>query len=628
MSRVKFIRDKEQTILALQKNKTAVDGALYVATDTGTMWMGTGSNSLLQIRDNINTNTTYTITKSGSTITLTGSDGSITTVQDANTTYTDATQSAHGLMTAADKKKLDGIASGANNITVDAKLSSTSTNPVQNKAVKTALDGKSNTGHTHNYLPLSGGTMTGPIKFTGTGLPNRETQDFLVGIDAVDNGGTLKWTAVDNITVGKAKKAIYDTNGNQIDTTYLKGFTASATVNSDVGKPSVTVTKGGTTTNPSYAFAFANLKGDQGIRGVQGPVGPTGGVGPVGPTGPQGGQGIQGVVGPTGPQGKQGATGAIGPTGAVGPVGPTGPQGPQGIQGIQGKQGNVGPLGPTGPQGKQGVQGRVGPVGPTGAQGESFQIVKIYTSVAAMNMDYSNSAVRVGQFVIINTNNVNDTDNAKLYVKGTKAYNFVTDLSGAQGIQGPKGNTGSQGPVGPVGPTGATGATGPQGPQGIQGIQGKQGTQGATGPMGPTGANGGQGATGPVGPTGATGPKGPQGVRGNTGPQGPRGGTGPQGPIGPTGPTGGTGPQGPQGIQGKTGATGPVGPTGATGSVASITTFGSGNAVTSVSLNTSTKVLTVNKGATFATADTWRPEEILVQSEQPNVNTCKLWIKI
>lgn len=32
-----------------------------------------------------------------------------------NTTYGDATQSAHGLMTAADKKKLDGVAAGANN---------------------------------------------------------------------------------------------------------------------------------------------------------------------------------------------------------------------------------------------------------------------------------------------------------------------------------------------------------------------------------------------------------------------------------------------------------------------------------------------------------------------------------
>ena len=35
--------------------------------------------------------------------------------KDTNTTYDDATQSAHGLMTAADKKKLDGVAAGANN---------------------------------------------------------------------------------------------------------------------------------------------------------------------------------------------------------------------------------------------------------------------------------------------------------------------------------------------------------------------------------------------------------------------------------------------------------------------------------------------------------------------------------
>jgi hypothetical protein len=34
-----------------------------------------------------------------------------------NTTYNDVTQSAHGLMTAADKKKLDGIASGATKVT-------------------------------------------------------------------------------------------------------------------------------------------------------------------------------------------------------------------------------------------------------------------------------------------------------------------------------------------------------------------------------------------------------------------------------------------------------------------------------------------------------------------------------
>ena len=72
-----------------------------------------------------------------------------------DTTYNDATQSAHGLMTAADKKKLDGIAAGATKVAVDSALSATSTNPVQNKAVKAALDSKSASGHTHAMIANS-----------------------------------------------------------------------------------------------------------------------------------------------------------------------------------------------------------------------------------------------------------------------------------------------------------------------------------------------------------------------------------------------------------------------------------------------------------------------------------------
>lgn len=56
--------------------------------------------------------------------------------------YSDATASEHGLMSAADKAKLDGIAEEATKVTVDAALSSTSANPVQNKVVKVSLDSK------------------------------------------------------------------------------------------------------------------------------------------------------------------------------------------------------------------------------------------------------------------------------------------------------------------------------------------------------------------------------------------------------------------------------------------------------------------------------------------------------
>ncbi len=72
-----------------------------------------------------------------------------------DTTYSDATQSTHGLMTAADKKKLDGIAAGATKVAVDSALSATSTNPVQNKIVQAALNGKAASGHTHAMITNS-----------------------------------------------------------------------------------------------------------------------------------------------------------------------------------------------------------------------------------------------------------------------------------------------------------------------------------------------------------------------------------------------------------------------------------------------------------------------------------------
>lgn len=50
-----------------------------------------------------------------------------------------ASASANGLMSSTDKNKLNGVEEGANNTVVDNKLSSSSTNPVQNKVVNEAI---------------------------------------------------------------------------------------------------------------------------------------------------------------------------------------------------------------------------------------------------------------------------------------------------------------------------------------------------------------------------------------------------------------------------------------------------------------------------------------------------------
>lgn len=106
-------------------------------------------------------------------------------------------------------------------------------------------------------------------------------------------------------------------------------------------------------------------------------------------------------------------------------------------RGDKGDKGDKGEQGDQGPEGQQGVQGE------KGDPGEPFQIRKIYSSVAEMEADYNNPGIEEGDFVLIETGNVEDPDNSKLYVKGPTGWQFVTDLSGAQGIQGPKGDTGS-----------------------------------------------------------------------------------------------------------------------------------------------------------------------------------------
>lgn len=73
------------------------------------------------------------------------SDGAAQWVDDHNTEYSDATTSTHGLMSAEDKAKLNGIAAGATNVIVDATLDGSSTNAVQNMAVTAALSVKAST---------------------------------------------------------------------------------------------------------------------------------------------------------------------------------------------------------------------------------------------------------------------------------------------------------------------------------------------------------------------------------------------------------------------------------------------------------------------------------------------------
>ena len=80
--------------------------------------------------------------------------------------YSAATTSANGLMSSTDKSKLDGIAEGATAVTVDSTISSSSTNPVENQAIYTALAGKVDT-ETGKGLSTNDYTDTEKTKLAG-----------------------------------------------------------------------------------------------------------------------------------------------------------------------------------------------------------------------------------------------------------------------------------------------------------------------------------------------------------------------------------------------------------------------------------------------------------------------------
>lgn len=72
--------------------------------------------------------------------------------------------------------------------------------------------------------------------------------------------------------------------------------------------------------------------------------------------------------------------------------------------------------------------------------GKAFQIKKVFASVSAMNATDVNTFAE-NDFILINTVNVEDADNAKLYVvalneQGHKFYSYLVDMSGFRGFTG------------------------------------------------------------------------------------------------------------------------------------------------------------------------------------------------
>ena len=166
------------------------------------------------------TNTTYTLTKSGSTITLEGSDGSSTSVTDANTTYT---LSSFGVTaTATELNYMDGVTSN----------------------VQTQLNGKAASSHSHSnattsaagFLPKLGGGTTNFLRADGTWAKPPDTNTTYSNMTGATSSAAGKAGLVPAPAAGAATRYLRSDGTWQVppdtNTTYTLssfGITATAT---------------------------------------------------------------------------------------------------------------------------------------------------------------------------------------------------------------------------------------------------------------------------------------------------------------------------------------------------------------------------------------------------------------
>ena len=168
-----------------------------------------------------------------------------------NTTYGDATTSAHGLMSAADKKKLDGIANGANNFTYSLPTASATVlggvktgSNITNTGGMLSLT-KANVTSALGYTPPTTNTTYGNATTSSSGLMSSSDKSKLNGIASGANKTVVDGSLSATSTNPVQNKVVYAKNLWLYGGTYkVDGWTANAD-GTYTQSASVTPTDGG-----------------------------------------------------------------------------------------------------------------------------------------------------------------------------------------------------------------------------------------------------------------------------------------------------------------------------------------------------------------------------------------------
>lgn len=107
-------------------------------------------------------------------------------------TFRLATTSVAGAMSASDKTKLDGIATGANKTTVDTELDDTSTNPLQNKVIADLLG---ETVANRGVITDANDALTPGVYYLQVGTTNSpdSKKGFLLAVFKTTMTGVSSW---------------------------------------------------------------------------------------------------------------------------------------------------------------------------------------------------------------------------------------------------------------------------------------------------------------------------------------------------------------------------------------------------------------------------------------------------
>ena len=178
-------------------------------------------------------------------------DGTWQTPPDTNTTYGTASQSANGLMSAADKKKLDGISSGANNFTYSLPTASatvlggvkTGSNITNTSGVLSLT--KANVTSALGYTPPTTDTTYGNATTNSSGLMSSSDKSKLDGIASGANKTVVDGSLSATSTNPVQNKVVYAKNLWLYGGTYKVDSWAANTDGTYTQSAAVTPTDGG-----------------------------------------------------------------------------------------------------------------------------------------------------------------------------------------------------------------------------------------------------------------------------------------------------------------------------------------------------------------------------------------------